>query len=82
MFQLYGYVPEQAKISAQNPEPVQGVGFQRRVRAEFPSIAHVYYNVLMKTKQQLERAKNTGNLETRNHYALLLHQINQALKKD
>ena len=82
MFQLYGYVPEQAKLSADSPEPVQGVGFQRRVKAEFPSIAHVYYNVLMKTKQQLEKAKNTGNTETRNHYALLLHQINQALKKD
>ena len=48
--------------------------------ATSPSIAHIYYGLLLKTKALLEKNVNHASMETRNHYRLLLHQIEKALK--
>ena len=58
-------------------------GFEFLVAVNYatsPSIAHIYYGLLLKTKALLEKNVNHASMETRNHYRLLLHQIEKALK--
>ena len=60
---------------------VNGFEFLAAVNyATSPSIAHIYYGLLLKTKALLEKNVNHASMETRNHYRLLLHQIEKALK--
>ena len=82
MFQYYGQLPQQVIIEENPTIPVQGMGFQRKVKATFPSIAPIYYDFLLKTKTQLEQTQNTNDLKTQNHYAYLLHVIKKAMKNN
>ena len=60
---------------------VNGFGFLVSVNFEVPaSLSHIYYGLLLKTKALLEKNVNHASMETRNHYRLLLHQIEKALK--
>ena len=82
MFQYYGYVQTEKVSAIDSKLPVQGMGYQRRIKATFPSIAPIYYDFLLKTKAQLEQAQNTGDPQTRTHYAYLLNIIQKAMKKN
>ena len=61
-------------------EEISGFGYLQMVNyVSFPSLAHIYHGVLMRTKKLLERNLNHPSMETRNHYQLLLQRINKAL---
>ena len=72
--------PESVKMQLRGQMPIQGIGFQQRVNAEFPSMAPLYYEFLLKTQKQLQRSRNTGDASTQAHYAYLLKVIRDAMK--
>ena len=72
--------PEAVKMQLRGQMPIQGIGFQQRVNAEFPSMAPLYYEFLLKTQKQLQRSRNTGDANTQAHYAYLLKVIRDAMK--
>ena len=60
---------------------VSGFGFLQAVNyTTSPSVSHIYYGMLLKTKNLLEKNINHPSLETRNHYQLLLRRIDKAMK--
>ena len=62
-------------------EEVSGFGYLQAINyTSFPSVAHIYYGMLQKTKSLLEKNINHPSTETRNHYQLLLRRIEKALK--
>ena len=77
LFRINGYVPE--RYNAENGE-IMGFGYQERVQYEGEDNSALYYGTLLKVKQILESARNTGNQATRDHYGYLLHKIENALK--
>lgn len=81
MFNFFAHAPEEFKLQMMRQQaPIMGMGFQERIRAEFPSIAPLYYEFLLKTEQLLKRAQNTGNANTQAHYKFLLRMIRDAMK--
>lgn len=77
----FGYNTQYAFERLQSPEEVSGFGFLFNVNFNnAPEQYHVYYGILMKTKDLLQKNYNHPNIETRNHYRLLLRQIEKALK--
>ena len=62
-------------------EEVSGFGYLQAINyTSSPSVAHIYYGMLQKTKSLLEKNINHPSTETRNHYQLLLRRIEKALK--
>ena len=41
---------------------------------------HLYYQMLMKVKNVMEKRKNNGSYETRSHYAYLLSIVDDFMK--
>ena len=81
IFNFFAHAPEEFKLQMMRQQaPIMGMGFQERIRAEFPSIAPLYYEFLLKTEQLLKRAQNTGNANTQAHYKFLLRMIRDAMK--
>ena len=78
--EFFLYFPDVVRAQYAQQAPVLGIGFQDRVRAEFPSIAPIYYEFLLKTQKQLQRSRNTGDANTQAHYAYLLKVIQDAMK--
>lgn len=74
------HAPDVVKAQYAQQAPIQGIGFQNRVRAEFPSIAPIYYEFLLKTQKQLQRSRHTGDANTQAHYVYLLKVIQDAMK--
>ncbi len=67
---------------AQTPEEMSGFGYLQMISYESaPSMEYMYYGLLQKTRSLLNRVRNSGSADTRNHYQLLLLQIDKALQK-
>ena len=77
MYQKFGYRSPFGQPEGQ--QPVASVGFQRMVDGHFSSMAPTFYFFLEKCQTLLEQAKNTGDENTRSHYALMLQTIKKAL---
>ena len=67
---------------AQTPEEMSGFGYLQMISYESaPSMEYMYYGLLQKTRSLLNRVRNSGSADTRNHYQLLLLQIDKAMQK-
>ena len=80
IYNFFAHAPEEFKIQMRGQLPVMGIGFQKRIKADFPSIAPIYYEFLLKTEKQLKRSQNLGDANTQAHYKYLLRIIRDAMK--
>jgi len=66
--------------TSNTPEEVGGFGYFRSLTESLSPRDAMYYGRLIKVRDLLRQKRYTGDQETRNHYALLLHRIEGALQ--
>lgn len=62
------------------PEEIQGFGPVYTMGPTQASMEAIYFDMLKKARVLLKSKMNTGSEETRVHYKLLVHKLEQALK--
>ena len=87
--EVYGILPESSVGIFTNremfgeiplPEKIQGFGSAYTTGPMQASMEAIYFDILKKARALLKSKMNTGAEETRVHYKLLIHKLDQALE--
>ena len=87
--EVYGVLPvnsvgiftnREASGQAFLPEEIRGFGAAYTTGPMQVSVEAVYFDILKKARALLKSRMNTGSEETRVHYKLLIHKLDQALE--
>ena len=70
----------EVRKEASLPEEIQGFGSAYTMGPVQASMEAIYFDMLKKARVLLKGKMNTGSEETRVHYKLLVHKLEQALK--
>ena len=87
--EVYGVLPvnsvgiftnQEVSGEALLPEEIQGFGAAYTTGPMQTSMEAIYFDILKKARALLKSKINTGSEETRIHYKLLIHKLDQALE--